>query len=111
MEYLMAMLGSGALCGFALTAYALLDSIEREEQAEDDRIGRAERKRALRPLRPPLNLAYPLPHARTIPLLPGREHRSHDGGVAAYADWADERVRALEERLDQLVRDRRRGQP
>ena len=117
MEYLLAMLGLAVMCGCALGAYAVLDVMEREQ--EEDRTPAAARERALRPdgatstprrvatLRPSVQIARALPHvgARDTETPSDPADREPWATVAAYANRLDERVRGLEEQLDQLVRD------
>jgi hypothetical protein len=93
MEYLLAILGLGVLCGCALGAYGVLDAVEAEEESEADHGRAAERVRALRAdgASPPRRVAALRPPVRLA--------------TGAYADWLEGRVRGLEERLDQLVCD------
>jgi len=100
-EYLVVTLAFVALCGCAIVAYTGLDAIERDEEEGDPW---AKHRRALRPVvatavprrvGPPdvrVQLAHPQP-------------RWHGGSATAYIDWLEERVRGVEEQLDQLLRD------
>ncbi len=98
-EYLVATLALVLLCGCAIVAYTGLDAMERDEEE------RARwRQRALRPV-----VATPVPRRVATPNVPLRlaQPQPHwrGGSVIAHADWLEERVRRMEEQLDQLVRD------
>jgi hypothetical protein len=96
-EYLVVVLAFVALCGCAVVAYAGLDAIERDEE-EGARWAKHQRVRRAVVAKPevPVHLALPQP-------------RWHGGSATAHADWLEERVRGVEERLDQLVRDGHRA--
>jgi hypothetical protein len=98
MEYLAAIFGLAVMCGCALGAYGLLDSIEREGE---DSTRAAER--ALRPDGAPARLgrqAVVAGNTKTPRTLTDRDPWS---SVLAHAVWLDGRVRDLEDRLDRLV--------
>ncbi len=102
-EYLVATLALILLCGFAIVGYTGLDAMERDEEE------RARwRQRALRPV-----VATPVPRRVVTPSarvqLAHPQPHWHGGSVTAYADWLEERVRGMEEQLDQLVRDSQRA--
>ena len=104
MEYVVATLAFVLLCGFALVAYTGLDAIERDEE-EGMRASKRQRMRG------PV-VATSVPRWVATPNVPMQhallQQRWHGGSVVAHADWLEGRVRGLEERLDQLVRD---GEP
>ncbi len=80
-EYLVVTLAFVLLCGCAIVAYTGLDAIERDEE-----------ERALRAV-----IATPGVATTDVPV--------RFASVTAHVDWLDERVRGVEEQLDQLVRD------
>lgn len=94
-EYLVVTLAFVALCGCAIVAYTGLDAIERDEEEGPSW---AKQQRAPRPDAMPA-----VPVRLTQP-----QQRWHGGSASAHADWLEERVRGLEERFDQLVRDSQR---
>jgi hypothetical protein len=99
MEYLAAIFGLGIMCGCALGAYALLDTIDREQEEDHTRAA----ERALLPdgemsaplrvatLRPPMRFEHPQSSSRGRP---PHEHPRQGGSVAAYTDWLEARVGA-----------------
>ena len=95
-EYLVVTLAFVVLCGCAIMAYTGLDAIERDE--EEGARG-AKPQRARRPV-----VATP-----DVPVQLTHPQRWHGGSDTAHADWLEERVRGVEERLDQLVRDSQRA--
>lgn len=95
-EYLVVALAFVALCGCAIAAYTGLDAIERDE--EEGARG-AKHQRARRPVVATPDLPVQLPHPQ----------RWQGGSTSAHADWLEERVRGVEERLDQLVHDNQRA--
>jgi hypothetical protein len=104
-EYLVVTLALVVLCVCAIVAYTGLDAIERDEE---ERARWARHQRAIRPV-----VATPVPlRAATsdipVPFARPRQ-RWHGGSVTAHADWLEERVRGVEEHLDQLVRDSQRA--
>ena len=104
-EYLVVTLAFVALCGCAIAAYTGLDAIERDEE-EGARWAKPQRAR--RPVvAPPASRRVATPNVRVQLAQP--QPRWHGGGVTAHADWLEERVRGVEERLDQLVRDSHRA--
>lgn len=95
-EFLVVTLAFVALCGCAIAAYTGLDAIERDE--EEGARG-AKPARARRPVAATPDVTVQLTHPQ----------RWHGGSATAHADWLEERVRVVEERLDQLVRDSHRA--
>ena len=96
-EYLAVTLAFVVLCGCAIVAYTGLDAIERDEEEGARWV---KHQRARRPA-----VATPdVPVSRALP-----QPRWHGGSTTAHADWLEERVRGVEERLDQLVRDSQRA--
>ena len=106
-EYLVVTLAFVVLCGCAIVAYTGLDAIERDEE---ERARWAKHRRPLRPV-----VATPVPRRVATPdlpvPLPHRQQRWLGGSLTAHADWLEERVRGVEEHLDQLDRDSRRAPP
>jgi hypothetical protein len=103
-EYLVAALALVVLCGFAIVGYTGLDAMERDEE---ERARWARRQPALRPV-----VATPVPRRVVTPSVRAQlahPQPHHGGSVTAYADWLEERVRGMEEQLDQLVRDIQRS--
>ncbi len=96
-EYLVVTLAFVVLCGCAIVAYTGLDAIERDEE-EGARWAKHQRPRRPVVATPdvPVYLALPQPRWR-------------GGSTTAHVDWLEERVRGVEERLDQLVRDSHRA--
>ena len=96
-EYLVVALALVVLCGCAIVAYTGIDAMERDEE---ERARWAKDQRVLRPVVATLDAsvqpARPQPHW-------------HGGSVIAHADWLEERVRGVEEQLDQLVRESERA--
>lgn len=104
-EYVVVALALVALCGCAIVAYTGLDAMERDEE-ECARLAR--RQPALRPV-----VAMPLPRRVAPPEVPVQllrpQQHWHGGSVTVYTDWLEDRVRGIEEQLDQLVRDSQRA--
>jgi hypothetical protein len=104
-EYLVVTLAFVALCGCAIVAYTGLDAIERDEE---ERARWAKHRGALRPV-----VATPVPRRVATPDLPVElarpQQRWLGGSLTAHADWLEERVRGVEEHLDQLDRDSQRA--
>jgi hypothetical protein len=103
-EYLVVTLAFVALCGCAIVAYTGLDAIERDEEER----ARWEKQRALRAV-----VATPVPRRGATPDRPVQlarpQQRWLGGSLTAHADWLEERVRDVEEHLDQLDRDSQRA--